>query len=218
MIIRSTLFALCVCQLGVAADITPLPNPGNAVGLVLADQPGKWLVITVDRSTLAIAFQQIKLLDGGKAVYWEGKPGSYGVVFFADDGTQSTANLVLGGSAPVPPPPGPDPSPGGLWNLTTISRDQARSAGLNATQAANVAANYRQVASRLLSGAIRDANAAKLEIKALNREDVPEADRARWAPWSTAIINVLAAHDSELVADMKLLASAYEAIAAGLTP
>src|SRR3990172_12531364 len=121
-----------------AAEISVLPSAGKSVGVVTADQPGKWLVMTVDRATFFFSFPTLQLFEGGKVCVWEGASGVYGVVFDAQDGTRQTTNVVLGGTQTIPPPP-PTPVPDGLWGLTKIAYDQSVKLALPADQVKAVA-------------------------------------------------------------------------------
>lgn len=131
--------------------------------------------------------------------------------------------IKVSGDAPTPDPPDPpnppDPPdvPDGLWELTKTAYDQAIKLPASQQRAiGEVSSNYQSVAARIVAGAIRTADAAKAAIKAANRADIPEADRALWGAWNQAIVAVLVAHDAELLANMTKIAEAYAAIADGL--
>lgn len=150
---------ILISSAAVAAEISALPSPGKSVGVVTADQVGKWLVMTVDRQTFYFRFPDLTLLDGGKVCVWEGSAGVYGVVFDGADGTRQTTNVVLGGMDPIPPPPPPpppppSPMPDGLWSLTKTAYQQSRDSALPADQVVKVAANYTDVADQILAGKI----------------------------------------------------------------
>lgn len=98
----------------VAAELfssTTLPtDPANAVGVVLTEEPGGWLVF---RQTPfePVTFQS---LNGGAGIAWEGPPGQYVVMYFpaGQQIPQPQVTMVKLGYAPQPPPPtppGPDP-------------------------------------------------------------------------------------------------------------
>lgn len=210
---------ILISSAAVAAEISALPSPGKSVGVVTADQVGKWLVMTVDRQTFYFTFPHLTLLDGGKVCVWEGTAGVYGVVFDAADGSRQTTNVVLGGTAPNPPPPPPPPAPvpDGLWGLTKTSYEKAKDVGLSAKQVNAVAFNYNDVAARIGIGDITTEAAAKSALKSANQADVPVADRPKWAAWDSEITTILTSHDADLKADVRLIGEAFRSIGSGLT-
>jgi hypothetical protein len=213
--------AHCACFIALsaftaAAKVTPLPTPGNAVGILASDQPGKWLVITIDRETWFFVFPETQTAENGRICYWEGKPGVYGYVFDGEDGSREAGNVTLGGVSPKPPPPNPD-VPDGLWKLTRTSHDYALklpTAGQKYVRQA--ASNYTSTASEISSGKLTTADGAKSALKARNRATIPDADRHTWSAWDAAVMAVLVAHDTELSQSMARIAEAFSAIAHGL--
>jgi hypothetical protein len=115
---------LAMASTSLAQGLTPMPDGGRLLGAVTADVPGKWVVF-------AEGFLPVMptTMDGGKAIFFQGTPGIYGVVFFpSGDGQPSITRVVLeGGSPPDPPdppdPPGPDPpTPGGKWQMIFFNK------------------------------------------------------------------------------------------------
>src|SRR3990172_2375461 len=169
-ILRTLLIGQFTVSLIFAADISVLPSPGKSVAIATADQPGKWLVMTVDRTTFFFTFPNLTLLDGGKVCVWEGVAGVYGVVFDGENGTRQTTNVVLGGPPP-PPVPVPVPVPDGLWELTKITYQKIKSTGLsiNIAQIIAVSGNYHDVASDISVGKITTDAEAKSTLKQANQ-------------------------------------------------
>jgi len=209
---------ILVSSVAAAAEISTLPSPGKSVGVVMADQAGKWLVMTVDRQTFYFTFPDLTLLDGGKVCVWEGSPGVYGVVFDGEDGTRKTTNVVLG-SGTEPAPPSPPVVPDGLWGLTKTAYQKAMDIGLstNVVQVTAVAFNYHDIASRISLGDIVSGADAKAALKAANQGDVPVAERQKWGEWDNAITAILSSHDADLKSNVRLIADAFNAIGAGLS-
>ena len=202
-----------------AAELKVYPEEGKSVGVVVADVPGKWLVMTVDRETFFFHFPEVELFDGGKVCKWQGAAGVYGVVFDAEDGSRMTTNVVLGGgTVPTDPPGPPDPPtvPEGLWGLTKTAYDQAKllPAAVSA-QIGSVAENYATVAMQIGAGGITTTTAAKLKLKELNRAAVPVGQRVHWDVFDKPLTAILAAHDTELQ-DVKKVGEAFSAIGEGL--
>lgn len=89
-----------------AAELTVIPSAGKLAGYVSAPEPGKWIV--VQEGFLPV---ESTVLDGGKAVVWQGDPGVYGVMYFPPGDAQPTMKRVVLGSPSPGPGPGPGPSP-----------------------------------------------------------------------------------------------------------
>lgn len=218
--------ALLAACLPAAAEVTILPDQGNAAGVLIADQAGRWTVMTIDRDTFFFLFPKVQTFESGRVCAWQGKAGVYGFIFDGEDGTRETGNVVLGGDAPQPDPdpdpnpkpdPEPEPIPDGLWGLTRISYDTALAIPSSAIKYLEpMAGNYTMVAAQIAAGGVTDAEAAKASLKRANRETVPEADRALMAPWDAAIKEVLTAHDADLESDLAKIAEAFRAIGLGL--
>jgi hypothetical protein len=89
-----------------------LPTQGNLLGAATAPEPGKWIVF-------AEGFMPIQpvLVDGGKSILWEGKAGTYAVIYLPPgDGQPVVQRVTLGGDpGPDPPPPVPPVPPGERW-------------------------------------------------------------------------------------------------------
>lgn len=91
-------------KLGVARSY---PSSANlAVGALVSDQPGGWLVFAVPSMIPATS----EPINAGAGVIWEGKPGKYLVLYFPP-GQQypqpEVRVVVLGVAAPPKNPPGP---------------------------------------------------------------------------------------------------------------
>jgi hypothetical protein len=95
-------------------QIKTLPDGGRLLGYAASETPGVWAVF-------ASGFLEVKptVIDGGKAIVWQGPPGEYGVVFFTDLTSPAViTRVVLGGDVTPVPPPKPDPptpTPGERW-------------------------------------------------------------------------------------------------------
>jgi hypothetical protein len=116
---------LLVCSAAIAAaqPFQTLPEPGKFLGYVATEQPGKWLVFGPGGFTVV----QPTVLEGGKAIVWQGDPGEYAAVFFPPGDTVQplVQKVVLGTGTPKPPvPPTPPPGPP-LSPLATQVRDWA---------------------------------------------------------------------------------------------
>lgn len=99
-----------------AVELTVLPTAGKLAGYVSSPEPGKWLVF--QEGFLPV---ESTVLDGGKAVLWQGEPGVYGVMYFPPGDAQPTMKRVVLGSEQPKPKPDPDPNPplppGAKWLL-----------------------------------------------------------------------------------------------------
>jgi len=122
-------------------------------------------------------------------------------------------------SPPIPPvPPTPPPVPSGLWGLTTVSHTEARKLDSRVlVYVSPMADNYAAVAELILTKQITGVESAKTELRKRNRAMVPEAERQYWAGWNTAIATIMQSHNTELRADINLVAEAYAAISDGLS-
>lgn len=118
---RTWLRCCLVVLLMISASVSPaqqlktLPEPGKLLGYVAAEEPGKWLVFGPGGITIV----QPTVIDGGKAVFWQGAAGEYAVVFLPPGDAQPLPiNVVLGGPAPGPDPPDPPtPEPSGAKQI-----------------------------------------------------------------------------------------------------
>lgn len=97
--------ALLLLTLPASAQITVLPTHGKSLGSASAPEPGKWIVF-------AAGFMPVQpvLLDGGKAILWEGEAGDYAVIYLPPGDAQPVVQRVTLGDA-KPPDPQPDPEP-----------------------------------------------------------------------------------------------------------
>ena len=120
-----------------AAELTVLPTSGKLAGYVSAPEPGKWIV--VQEGFLPV---ESTVLEGGKAVLWQGDPGVYGVMYFPPGDGQPTMKRVVLGSEQPKPKPDPDPNPplppGAKWLLLV------EEAGKSPTQFGNLVIKLRK--------------------------------------------------------------------------
>ena len=111
--IQSLLPSTVVCAVlllcgPVLGQLVVLPSAGNMLGAATASEPGKWIVF-------AEGFMPVQptLVDGGKSILWEGKAGTYAVIYLPPgDGQPTVQRVTLGDPGPDPPepdPPGPNP-------------------------------------------------------------------------------------------------------------
>ena len=109
--IAMLLWVLLLCG-PVLGQLVVLPAQGNLLGAATAPEPGKWIVF-------AEGFMPIQpvLVDGGKSILWEGKAGTYAVIYLPPgDGQPTVQRVTLGGDpGPDPPPPVPPVPPGERW-------------------------------------------------------------------------------------------------------
>jgi len=208
-----------------AAELKTYPTEGKPLGVVVSDDPGKWLVITFDRETSFIQFVSAQIYDSGKLCLWEGNPGAYAIVHDADSGTRYTTNIILGSTAPKPPPdepddpPPPPPIPDGLWKLTRIAYDSASAMpARHKRQLEDVSQNYAYIVAQINENKITTGLEAREKLLALNREVLPEDDRPAHNVWNLPIKAVLedVDHNDELAKNMTKIAEAYAAIGKGL--
>lgn len=95
-----------------AQQLKVLPEEGKLLGYVSSDQAGKWIVFGPN------GFKPVQptIIEGGQAVFWQGDPGEYAVIFFPPGEAQPVVSVVqLGGK--IEPPPPPPPPPGDRWAI-----------------------------------------------------------------------------------------------------
>jgi hypothetical protein len=91
--------------------LTVLPAAGHHLGAATAPEPGKWIVFSEGFMPI-----QPVLVDGGKTILWEGKPGTYAVIYLPPgDGQPVVQQVKLGEKEPSPDPPVPPVPPGERW-------------------------------------------------------------------------------------------------------
>ena len=113
--------ALCgVCY----GEMKVFPSEGKFAGYVSEDAPGKWIVCQE-------GFMPVEsiVIDGGKAVVWQGDAGVYGVMYFPPgDANPVIKRVVLGKGATPGPGPGPNPPPppppGGPYQVVMVYDEQ----------------------------------------------------------------------------------------------
>ena len=109
LLLSCTIWVLLLCS-SVWGQLVVLPSAGNMLGAATAPEPGKWIVF-------AEGFMPIQpvLVDGGKSIMWEGKAGTYAVIYLPPgDGQPTVQRVTLGDPGPDPPPIPPVP-PGERW-------------------------------------------------------------------------------------------------------
>lgn len=104
--ITPIILLLIAASVAPAQELKTLPEPGKLLGYVAAEEPGKWLVFGPGGITIV----QPTVIDGGRAVFWQGAAGEYAVVFLPPGDAQPLPiNVVLGPATPPTPPNPPDP-------------------------------------------------------------------------------------------------------------
>ena len=88
-------------------DLKILPEQGKFLGYVAHAEPGKWIVFGPG----GFKPVQPQLIDGGKAVIWQGDPGEYAVLYLPPGDAQPVVAVVNLGKPAPDPEPGPDPLP-----------------------------------------------------------------------------------------------------------
>lgn len=113
-----------------AVDITIKPSSeGKSAAVCHTPSEGRWLVLT--DKLLPVQAESFLLKNGGSVLFWEGDPGSYGVIFIPNDIAEGlAARQVKLGHGPQPPPdpddpdvpdpPDPDQPTSGLVWITVI--------------------------------------------------------------------------------------------------
>jgi hypothetical protein len=99
-----------------------LPTPGKLAGFVSKDAPGKWIIFGPNGFKAIVPL----IVDGGKAVVWQGDAGEYAVIYLPPgDAQPEPLVVVLGGGENPPKPPDPKPEPGGPYQVVLFySPDQ----------------------------------------------------------------------------------------------
>lgn len=94
-----------------AQDFTTLPESGKLLGYVAAKEPGGWIVFGPGGFTVV----QPVVLEGGKAIIWQGDAGEYAAVYFPSGAPgaiiQPIVTRVVLGKVTPPPPPTPPLTP-----------------------------------------------------------------------------------------------------------
>lgn len=104
-------------KLGVARSY---PSSANlAVGALVSDQPGGWLVFAVPSMLPAVS----EPINAGAGVVWEGKPGKYLVLYFppGQQYPQPEVRVVVLGVAAPPKKPDDPPGPPEETKVTQVT-------------------------------------------------------------------------------------------------
>lgn len=104
-------------KLGVARSY---PSSANlAVGALVSDQPGGWLVFAVPSMLPAVS----EPINAGAGVIWEGKPGKYLVLYFppGQQYPQPEVRVVVLGVAAPPKKPDDPPGPPEETKVTQVT-------------------------------------------------------------------------------------------------
>lgn len=97
--------ALALCLLcGWASAAEVLPSAGEAVGCVVSETPGKWVIFSADFLPV-----QPRIFEGGKVCVFQGPAGRYAVLRIPPGNEQPEVSIVVLGGAPAPVPPQPIP-------------------------------------------------------------------------------------------------------------
>lgn len=124
--IRSIVAAAIVLAVATSADAQKLgvarsyPSSANlAVGALVSDQPGGWLVFAVPSMIPATS----EPINAGAGVVWEGKPGKYLVLYFppGQKYPQPEVRVVVLGVAAPPKKPDDPPGPPEETKVTQVT-------------------------------------------------------------------------------------------------
>lgn len=207
---------MCWASIAAAQTFQTLPDPGKFAGYVATDQPGKWLVFGPGGFTVV----QPTVLEGGKAIIWQGAPGEYAAVFFPPgDTVQPVVQKVLLGTTtpPVPPTPPTPPTPP-LSALAAQTRDWAMALvpPTAALKCELVAQSFSAVSSQMAAGTLTDPAKIIAATRDANQTAVGEL-RDSWLPFFEAVRKYL---NAELAAGRLATLEQHQAVwndlAAGL--
>lgn len=162
----------------VAGQLIVLPTTGKSVGAVTAPEAGKWLVFGPN----SLKSVQPTVLDGGKCCLFEGLSGEYAVVFLppGDTAQPLVANLVLGGTAPLPPDPVDPVDPLSIFARQVRDWCLALVPAASRGKAAALAQSFSTVSSQMAAGTLATPEAV---IKATYEANLAVLgnDREQWA-------------------------------------
>lgn len=174
---------LLVCWPGWAsAETKAYPSSaGLAVGLAESDVAGEWAVLSQDFTTQV----EPKMIDGGKACWFQAPPGRYAVIQSGGGNKLRVTVVVLGGAGPAPAPtpaptptptPTPTPVPAEKFGFITLSRDAvSKLPTQERAKAPAVADNFEGTGSKLAAGGFPGADpiaAANAELVAKHRATI----------------------------------------------
>jgi hypothetical protein len=208
------LFLLAVA-VAAGQEATVLPEPGKLLGFVSRTEPGKWLVFGPNGFKIV----QPTIIEGGKAVLWQGLAGEYAVIYLPPGEAQPIPLVVqLGAAGPVPPGPIPPPNPPPLSPVAKTVHDWATTlvppTSLLKCQA--VAQSFAAISSRMAAGTL----STPAEILAATRDSNVAAvgdQRDAWLPFFEELRKFLNAEsEAGKLADVKAHQALWDQIALGL--
>lgn len=202
------------------AQMTTLPEEGKLLGYASMDTSGRWLVFGPD----GLKPIQPTVVDGGRAIFYQGVAGEYAIIFLPPDGADQPVvhTQILGGGTPPDPPPPPVPT-------TDISKKVVELYGkvpgeTKTTEAAALATMYEQLAAEIktasdpLSETKLVTPVAALEQMAADARAVLGGRRDAWNPWFSELAPFMTKQfeDGRLPRTVFGVGQAFAQIAAGL--
>lgn len=176
----------CWASLAAAQPFQTLPEPGKFLGYVATEQPGKWLVFGPGGFTVV----QPTVLEGGKAIIWQGDAGEYAAVFFPPGDTvqplvqKVTLGTIIPPLPPTPPtPPTPPPGPP-LSALAAQTRDWVITLvpPTAAIRCELVAQSFSAISSQMAAGTLAEPAKIIAATRDANQAAVGEL-RDAWLPF-----------------------------------